>query len=323
VRLMRQKSRTAILLLTVSALISCGASEGLEVIPGVISIADSVPFHAKEEGEYTIHEFVISNRDGFKEVRLVWSIRTMEGSFDGVPRDLDIHIDAINPRNPTEPYFSHTTRYDPMRGRGVSIPLIDGRIQVRLTGRGGHEKPLKVSVAANSRKTSMHARGLSEEDLRQFDRRYCDLHDNQGGLERVYEIQESDYAHIDEDIEDLFAFDHLNELRDLLDDDCRISIVKGDRETDQSACDFVKSIGRGQFTFALKMENVGDLSLEIGDASAVIRSRKKIVGPRGLGGPTEDLHTWDEEMRVETQAGRIVATDITRVMLTDGGDAQE
>lgn len=293
-------------------LVSCGSSDSIHTAQGIAFIAQSLPLRPTDEGEYPIHDFTLSYQEGFKEARIVWGITPK--SKEESPLGIAVTISVAKADAVEAPYFVARVSYSPY-GRGISIPLCDGNLHVSLTGRGGDAQDLTVSIAANFRKTSMFNAELTEADLRDFDTRYCNLQDNQGGLERVFEVQEDYWKTIGEPLEDVFAFQDLSELADLLSPDCTIRFIKGEEATTPSVAEFVSNIGQGHFSYALQMDNIEGPSFEIHDATSVIKSRKRIIGPKGHGGVVGVLYTWDESAVVHVKDDRIQALAIERVML--------
>jgi hypothetical protein len=218
----------------------------------VVVIAESLPFTPRENSEYSIHDFDLVNDANCKEVRLVCNL-TSVGSLKNI-EDFNLLVYISETKNAT-PYFSIGEKYNILEGAGFTAPLLARNLKCSIRGRGGGDRVLKIAILASFRRGTIYTEELEDSTLREFDRRYRFLQDNIDGIRQAYEIPKIVWEEMSAKVS-LLGLDYLNELGDMFDPGCIITIVYSDEIERQSVGDFVKSIGRSHFSFLTKLENL-------------------------------------------------------------------
>lgn len=304
-------------LISVSTLMvsSCAPTATEPPPDSFVVLADSVKVTPKKGEDFEIVSRTFENLGDYREARIVWWIQPM-GDKSQANRDISpviaVEVTVADGKE-TAPHFSRRLPFGFDAGNGANVRLNGSPQTISLRGRSEEDEPLEISVAANFRKTSILNLGLNQKDLELFDKRYCDLQNNMGGLEEVYEVGSIDQVD-KKSTGGLFAFDYLNELKDLFGPDCSITINDGTEECNDSPDELARNIGRGHFSFSLKLETTVGPDIEIHPDHAYIRARRKMYGQEGIGGPFADLYKWEEEMKIEDRDGTLAITELRRRM---------
>lgn len=254
-----------------------------------------------------VHDFKIPNPEGFKEVRLAFLLTPTDRNVELCEDDLRAKVEVFSLTEDASPYFIAPFGSGRIGGGGVSFPLKSEGARVVVSIVAMKSLNLSYQIATNFRMSTLFGMELTPGDLLAFDKRYCRLQGNIEGLNWLYEVSEGD------PFDDLFSFDFLGELRDMLSPDCLVTTIEKGKDSESTPPeDFVRCLGRNLFMFQSAFETFGTPSIEILEDHAVIRAMRKLVGNPRMGKPVQPLLEMDEELSIVKRNDRLVAESIKR-----------
>jgi len=299
-------------------MVSACAPTAMEPPPdSFVVLANSAQVTPKKGEDFEIVSRKFDNLGDYREARIVWWIQPIGNKSQANGNSspvVTVEVKVADGKE-TTPHFSKRLPFGFDASNGANVRFNPSPQTISLIGRSESAEPLEISVAANFRKTSILNLGLNQKDLESFDKRYCDLQNNMGGLEEVYEVGSIDQVD-QESTGGLFAFDYLNELRDLFAPDCSITISDGTEECNDSPEELTRNIGRAHFMLPSRIETTEGPSFEVTSNQAFIRAGRKLYGKKrmGIGERETDIFKWQEEMKIELRDGRLAITELKRIM---------